>query len=44
MVTMALTGLSRSSIYNYINDKRFPGQVSLGCRSVAWGERNSRLV
>ncbi|EKO3386074.1 AlpA family transcriptional regulator [Vibrio fluvialis] len=35
---MAVTGLSRSSIYNYINDKRFPGQVSLGCRSVAWVE------
>ncbi|WP_281545043.1 AlpA family phage regulatory protein [Grimontia sp. SpTr1] len=32
---MAVTGLSRSSIYNYINDIYFPGQVSLGCRSIA---------
>ncbi|MEZ8025439.1 helix-turn-helix transcriptional regulator [Vibrio sp. 1F255] len=21
-----------------MNDKRFPGQMFLGCRSVAWGE------
>ncbi|WP_017005676.1 helix-turn-helix transcriptional regulator [Enterovibrio norvegicus] len=35
---IAITGLSRSSIYSYINDKRFPEQVSLGYRSVAWVE------
>lgn len=33
-----MTGLSRSSIYNYIDKNRFPEQVSLGCRAVAWVE------
>lgn len=32
----SMTGLSRSSIYQYINEGRFPNQVRLGSRSVAW--------
>lgn len=32
----SMTGLSRSSIYQYINEGRFPNQVRLGARSVAW--------
>jgi len=31
-----LTGLSRSSIYAYIDKGLFPAQVKLGERSVAW--------
>jgi prophage regulatory protein len=31
-----LTGLSRSSIYAYIDKGLFPAQVKLGLRSVAW--------
>jgi prophage regulatory protein len=33
---MKLTGLSRSSIYLAISEGKFPKQVSLGVRSVAW--------
>ena len=33
-----LTGLSRSSIYAYIDKGLFPAQVKLGLRSVAWVE------
>lgn len=32
----SLTGLSRSSIYQFINEGKFPAQVKLGNRSVAW--------
>ncbi|HBY84633.1 MAG TPA: transcriptional regulator [Colwellia sp.] len=32
------TGLSRNRIYQYINEGRFPANVSLGGRSVAWVE------
>ena len=32
----ARTGLSRSSIYAYIDKGIFPAQVKLGERSVAW--------
>ena len=32
------TGLSRSRIYQYINEDKFPANVSLGGRSVAWVE------
>ncbi|MBY0408301.1 MAG: AlpA family transcriptional regulator [Rickettsiales bacterium] len=32
------TGLSRSSIYALIKEKRFPGNISLGARSVGWVE------
>ena len=31
-----ITGLSRSSIYTYIDKGLFPIQVKLGQRSVAW--------
>jgi prophage regulatory protein len=34
-----MTGLSRSSIYAYINKGDFPPQVKLGERSVAWVEQ-----
>jgi len=34
----SLTGLSRSSIYNYIANGAFPPQVKIGYRSVAWRE------
>ncbi len=33
---MALTGLSRSSIYLAVAEGRFPKQIALGARSVAW--------
>ena len=33
---MSLTGLSRSSIYLGISEGRFPKQIALGARSVAW--------
>lgn len=32
------TGLSRSRIYQYIGEGRFPDSVSLGGRSVCWVE------
>lgn len=32
----ARTGLSRSSIYSYIDKGLFPAQIKLGERSVAW--------
>lgn len=35
---MRITGLSRSRIYQYIGEGRFPASVSLGGRSVAWVE------
>ncbi len=31
-----LTGLSRSSIYLAVSEGRFPKQIALGARSVAW--------
>ena len=31
-----LTGLTRSTIYRLIADKRFPSPVRLGPRAVAW--------
>lgn len=34
-----MTGLSRSSIYAYIDKGHFPTQVKLGERSVAWVEQ-----
>ncbi|WP_338591240.1 AlpA family transcriptional regulator [Shewanella khirikhana] len=33
-----LTGLGRSSIYNYMSQGRFPKSVKLGPRLVAWVE------
>ncbi len=35
---MNLTGLGRTSIYNYMAINQFPKTVSLGARSVAWIE------
>ena len=34
----ARTGLSRSRIYDFIKNKQFPKQVSLGERAVGWLE------
>ena len=33
-----ITGLGRSTIYNFIKDGIFPKQVELGPRAVAWVE------
>lgn len=35
---MEVTGLGRSTLYNYINQGQFPRPVSLGERGVAWIE------
>ncbi len=35
---MAITALSRSSIYKFMNEERFPQSVPLGDRAVAWLE------
>lgn len=35
---MALTALSRSSIYKFMAEERFPQTLSLGDRAVAWLE------
>ncbi|WP_167517900.1 MULTISPECIES: helix-turn-helix transcriptional regulator [Vibrio] len=35
---LAMTGLSRSSVYRFIEEQQFPGQVQLGGRAVAWVE------
>jgi prophage regulatory protein len=32
------TGLSRSSIYLWISNEKFPAPVSLGARAVGWVE------
>lgn len=32
----AQTGLSRSSIYAYISEKKFPAPIQLGARAVGW--------
>ncbi|MGF1826251.1 AlpA family transcriptional regulator [Vibrio splendidus] len=31
-----VTGISRSSLYKYLNEGQFPPPISLGARSVAW--------
>lgn len=47
---MKMTGLSRSTIYAYIEKGIFPAQVKIGARSVAWIEQeiiewiNSRIM
>jgi prophage regulatory protein len=33
-----LTGLSRSTIYQFIADGKFPSPVRIGARAVAWRE------
>lgn len=35
---MEMTSLSRSAIYRYIEQGRFPRSVSLGCHATAWLE------
>ncbi|MDT8805371.1 helix-turn-helix transcriptional regulator [Vibrio vulnificus] len=35
---LAMTGLSRSSVYRFIEANQFPAQVQLGGRAVAWVE------
>lgn len=35
---MNKTGISRSSIYSYMNDNLFPMPIKLGVRSVGWLE------
>lgn len=35
---MHITGLGRSSIYNFMAESRFPKSISLEGRSVAWLE------
>lgn len=34
------TGLSRSTIYQYIKDGAFPAQFKLGVRCVGWSEQD----
>ncbi|TQP46886.1 AlpA family transcriptional regulator, partial [Vibrio cholerae] len=35
---LTMTGLSRSSLYRFIEENQFPPQVQLGDRAVAWVE------
>lgn len=35
---MSVTGLSRSSIYSFIQNNKFPASVPLGARAVGWLE------
>jgi prophage regulatory protein len=35
---MRMTGLSRSSIYAFIAQKKFPSAINLGERAVGWQE------
>ncbi len=35
---IAITALSRSSIYKFMSEQRFPQSISLGDRAVAWVE------
>ncbi len=37
---MDRVGLSRSSIYQYIQQGRFPAQINLGSRCVAWNSED----
>ncbi|MBC7717075.1 MAG: AlpA family phage regulatory protein [Pseudorhodobacter sp.] len=37
---MAKTGLSRSTIYNFVNAGSFPQRVLLGERAVGWYEHD----
>ena len=40
---IALTGLSRSTIYLYIRQEKFPEPIKLGERAVAWREDEIKL-
>ena len=35
---ISITGLSRSAVYQAINEGRFPKQINLGARSIAFLE------
>jgi prophage regulatory protein len=35
-----MTGLSRSTIYVYITEKRFPASIPIGSRAVAWNSED----
>jgi prophage regulatory protein len=35
---IAMTGLSRASVYKFVSENKFPAQISLGYRCVAWVE------
>ncbi len=35
---ISMTGLSRASVYRFISEDRFPTQIPLGYRCVAWVE------
>ncbi|RNE60411.1 AlpA family transcriptional regulator [Vibrio mimicus] len=35
---LTMTGLSRSSLYRFIEENQFPPQVQMGGRAVAWVE------
>lgn len=35
-VVMARTGLSKSTIYHYVSQGKFPRPVNIGPRAVAW--------
>ena len=35
---IAMTGLSRASVYKFVREDKFPAQISLGYRCVAWVE------
>ena len=35
---IALTGLSRSTLYLYMQKQQFPNQVKLGPRAIGWVE------
>lgn len=37
---MAITGLSRSTLYQYIKSGIFPAQIKLGMRCVGWIEQD----
>ncbi|GIB10425.1 transcriptional regulator, putative [Vibrio cholerae] len=39
---LTMTGLSRSSLYRFIEENQFPPQVQLGGRAVAWVEGRCR--
>jgi prophage regulatory protein len=41
--TIEVTGLSRSRIYQYINEGKFPASVSLGGRSIGFVESEIQL-
>jgi prophage regulatory protein len=40
---IAICGLSRSRIYQYINEGKFPASVSLGGRSIGFVESEIQL-